>query len=132
MKSLLLLLFIAIGPFTISHLSAQQKDITAKTALTTKGYTVLNPKEAIKIYKYVHGSHSPKETEKYAPKYFFTTESSDVLTELTKDNLKKAFPTNHSFHDALDANFKEDADLTNYDSFHKMYKINRLLQAENK
>ena len=66
----------------------------------------------------------PKEAEKYAPKYFFVSGSTDVLQELTKENLKKAFPDNHPFHDALDENFKEDKELINYDSFHKMYKIN--------
>ena len=39
----------------------------------------MNPGEPITIYKYVHASHLPKETEKYVPKYFFVTKSSDVL-----------------------------------------------------
>jgi len=132
MKKLLLVLFIAIGTFIVSNTMAQQKDVTSKTAIASKGYTVLNPGETIKIYKYVHAAHSPKDTEKYAPKYFFTTASQDVLTELTKDNLKKAFSTDHAFHDALDANFKLDGELINYDNFHKMYKVNRLLQSSTK
>ena len=105
---------------------AQNGTLTTKTATKAMGYTVLNPGEAITIYKYVHAAHSPKEAEKYAPKYFFVTQASDVLQELTKTNLKKAFPENHAFHDALDANFKEDKELINYDGFHKMYKINWL------
>jgi len=48
------------------------------------------------------------------------------LRELTKLNLKKAFPNDHAFHDALDAQFKEDKELINYDEFHKMYKVNRV------
>ncbi len=80
------------------------------------------------MYKYQHQAHAPKEAGKYLPKYFFTTASSDVLQPLTKDNVKKAFPENHAFHDALDATLKSDADLINYDTFHKMYKINWLLQ----
>lgn len=92
----------------------------------------MNPNEAIVLYKYQHAAHSPKEAEKYVPKYFFTTKSSDVLKELTKDNLKKAFSANHSFHDAIDANFQVDAELINYDDFHKMYKVNRILQSNSK
>ncbi len=105
---------------------AQKESLTSATATKEKGYTVINPGEPIIIYKYQHPSHSPKEAEKYAPKYFFTTSSSNVLQELTKMNLKKAFPNNHAFHDALDANFTEDKELISYDDFHKMYKIKRI------
>ena len=111
---------------------AQKGIITSATASASKGYTVINPGENIIIYKYVHQAHSPKEAEKYVPKYFFTTKSSDVLEELTKANLKKAYPANHAFHDAIDANFNQDTELINYDDFHKMYKVNRILQSASK
>ena len=91
-----------------------------------KGYKVINTGEPIVIYEYVHTAHPPKVAEQYPTKYFFTTSTSDELQALTKTNLKKAFPTNHPFHDALDANFKEDKELVLYDDFHKMYKINWL------
>ena len=64
--------------------------------------------------------------------YYFSTNVSAALQDLTKANLKAAFPNNHKFHDALDANFKEDKELINYDDFHKMYKVNRLLQNSTK
>ena len=105
---------------------AQKESVTAATATKDKGYTVINQGDPITIYKYQHPSHSPKEAEKYAPKYFFTTKSSSVLQELTKMNLKKAFPNDHAFHDALDAQFKEDKGLINYDDFHKMNKLNHI------
>lgn len=111
---------------TSQNAFSQGATLTTKTATKSMGYTILNPGEAITIYKYVHAAHSPKEIEKYAPKYFFVTRGFDVLQELTKTNLKKAFPVNHAFHDALDANFKEDRELINYDGFHRMYKINWL------
>lgn len=123
MKKILSLILIAISLLAASQVMAQKESLTSTTATKEKGYTVINPGEPITIYKYVHASHSPKEAEKYAPKYFFTTSSSDALQELTKMNLKKAFPQNHPFHDALDANFKEDKELINYDDFHKMYKV---------
>jgi hypothetical protein len=124
----LLLAVVTISLFSFSQVNAQKESINSKTATKAKGYTVLNKEGAITIYKYQHLSHSPKETEKYAPKYFFTSNSSDILTPLTKENLKKAFPGNHAFHDAIDATFKSDKDLTSYDTFHKMYKVNWLLQ----
>lgn len=130
MKKNFISIVLAASLFTLSiNASAQKDSVTSATATKEKGYTVINKEEEpITIYKYVHASHSPKETEKYAPKYFFTTSSSDVLRELTKMNLKKAFPNNHKFHDALDAQFKSDDELNAYDSFHKMYKVNWLLK----
>ena len=50
------------------------------------------------------------------------------MEELSKANLMNAFPNNHKFHDMLDAQFKNEADIASYDSFHKMYKVNHLLQ----
>ena len=126
MKKFLSLAVILISLSTIAM--AQKGKITSATAANDKNYTVLNAKESIVIYKYQHPGHSPKESEKYTPKYFFTTGSSDVLQELTKANLKKAFPANHPFHDALDATFKDDKELISYDDFHKMYKVNWLLK----
>lgn len=49
-------------------------------------------------------------------------------TLLTMDNLKKAFPDNHKFHDALTAQFSSDKDLMGYDTFHKKFKLNHLLE----
>src|SRR4051812_13058381 len=130
MKKLSMLL-LAVGLCAGTQAVAQQ-NITSATATKEKGYTVLNPGQPITIYKYQHLSHSAKEAEKYAPKYYFTTSTSDVLQELTKMNLKKAFPENHPFHDALDAQFKDDDNLFAYDDFHKMYKVVWLLKENTK
>jgi len=128
MKKLASLVLITIALFSTSTAMAQES-ITSASATKEKGYTVINSNEGlVTIYKYQHPSHSPKEAEKYAPKYFFTTSSSDVLQPLTKNDLKKAFPNNHKFHDALDAQFKSDDGLNVYDNFHKMYKVNWLLK----
>jgi hypothetical protein len=126
MKKLVSFALILISLFTATTVTAQKEAVTSVTATKDKGYTVLNAKEPIVIYKLQPGALSPKEPEKNAPKYFFTTASSNVLQDLTISNLKQAFPNNHSFHDALDANFKEDKELTAYDNFHKMYKIDRI------
>ena len=91
-----------------------------------KEYKILNPGEPLLIYVYQHPAHSPKEATKYGPMYFFSTDAASAPQALTKANLKNAFPDNHAFHDALDAQFKDDTELYEYDSFHKMYKLNRI------
>jgi hypothetical protein len=48
---------------------------------------------------------------------------------LTLDNLKQALPDNHRFHDSLDMTFGAGQSLAEYDEFHKMFKVNRLLIA---
>ena len=128
MKKLSLLMIIIISVCSFYQAKAQNENVTSKTATKKNGYTRLNNDGVITLYKYIHASHSPKEAEKYKPKYFFTTPSSDVLQPLTKDNIKNAFPDNHPFHDALDATISSDQDLTMYDTFHKMYKLNWLLK----
>ena len=61
--------------------------------------------------------------------YFFSVGPNGDVLPLTILNLKKAFPDNHTFHDLLDMSFKHDSDLTKYDDFHKMFKVDRLLAA---
>jgi hypothetical protein len=63
--------------------------------------------------------------------YFFSAGQNGDVQALTLLNLKKAFPDNHAFHDLLDMSFKHDSELTKYDDFHKMFKVNRLLLASN-
>lgn len=96
--------------------------------VNNKEYKILNPDEPLLIYVYQHPSHSPKEAEKYPPWYYFSKDAASPATELTILNIKNAFPQNHAFHDAIDATFKTDAELTSYDSYHKMYKLNWLLK----
>ncbi|MEO5999167.1 MAG: hypothetical protein ABIN89_20505 [Chitinophagaceae bacterium] len=131
MKKLISLLLLSVGLMVSLKLVAQKKGVTTQTATKSKGYTIINSGEQpITIYKYVPGLYPPKEAEKNAPQYFFATKSSDELKELTKENLKSAFPDKHTFHDALDATFPKDDDLMTYDKFHKMYKINHLVSAK--
>jgi hypothetical protein len=91
-------------------------------------YTILNPGEQLLMYVYQHPAHSGKEADKYPPTYFFTIDAAGMPQPLTKANLKAAFPDNHTFHDKMDAQFKNDKDLTDYDRFHKMYKLSWLLK----
>ena len=59
------------------------------------------------------------------PTYYFSVNNGDIF-KLTKINLKKAFPEDHDLHDKLDETFIGQ-DLTSYDNYHKMYKVNRVL-----
>lgn len=59
---------------------------------------------------------------------FFTATGQEKPMPLTMENLKKAFPENHKFHDDLTAQFKNDKELMAFDSFHKKTKLNHLLE----
>jgi hypothetical protein len=61
--------------------------------------------------------------------YFFSVGPTGDIKPLTIANLKNAYPNNHRFHDNLDMAFKNDAALTRFDEFHKMFKVNRLFEA---
>ena len=95
-----------------------------------KNYLVMNPNEAILLYKVEILQTKAQPPKAYS--YYFSKDAAWGLQKLTKENLKAAFPDNHKFHDDLDANFKSDAELTSYDSFHKMYKVNHILVMSEK
>jgi hypothetical protein len=92
----------------------------------TNEYLILNPKEQILIYKeaVVTGKGSLSHVD-----YFFSKDAASDVQPLTMENLKAAFPTNHKFQYSMDAAFENDANLARYDSFHKIYKINRILEV---
>ncbi len=63
--------------------------------------------------------------------YFFSAGPDGQIFALTLEKLKRTFPDNHRFHDGLDAAFGAGQVLAEYDEFHKMFKVNRLLIASN-
>ncbi len=87
--------------------------------------------DTIYIYtksKDINSSNGKNRQIKHLTEYFLSkTGDSDILI-LNAENLKKAFPENHKMHDALDMMFKEDNDLTEYDKFHKSFKVVRFLK----
>jgi hypothetical protein len=83
--------------------------------------------EARALYIYALDTHVRKGALEKA--YFFSVGRNGDLLPLTILNLKNAFPDNHAFHDLLDMSFAHDSDLTRYDGFHNMFKVNRLLAA---
>ena len=79
------------------------------------------------IYRTSH-AQSQARTLGAESEYHFSVGAGPVLL-LTLDNLKGVFPDNHSFHDALDQMFGAGQFLAQYDTFHKMFKVNRLLDS---
>ena len=61
------------------------------------------------------------------PVYYFSVGLAASVVPLTVINLKMAFPENHRFHDYLDLAFRSDWDLTRFDKFHNMYRVNHFL-----
>lgn len=73
---------------------------------------------------------SPKSGTKTVTTYYFSKGGDGVIVELTLLNLKAAFPDNHKLHDAIDAQFKSDGSLSEFDQYHKHYKINHFLESQ--
>lgn len=89
-------------------------------------YPLINPDEKIMIYKVISGpgtKGSPSVT-----RYYFSKDAKSKIQELTIYNMKAVFPDNHKFHDLVDMEFHSNDELTAYDNFHKIMKINRVLQ----
>ncbi|HTS45595.1 MAG TPA: hypothetical protein VMH01_14450 [Puia sp.] len=59
-------------------------------------------------------------------KYYFSKDVNSEIQPLTIENLKNAFPLNHKFHYAIDAEFRSDKELLAYDKYLKTYKIEYL------
>lgn len=94
-------------------------------------YEILEARD-VSIYALELPARNPKDTSRGLPTsrvYFFSVPASEQVLPLTLQNLKRAFPNSHAFHDALDATFRTDDELTQYDTFHNMFKVNRLLTA---
>lgn len=91
-----------------------------------KEYQILEAK-VLYIYRTVASETRGKSISQVASYYFSVGGAGDALA-LTVLNLKQAFPANHVFHDSLDATFPLGG-LEQYDTFHRMFKVNRLLEA---
>jgi hypothetical protein len=90
-------------------------------------YQILEAREL-----YIYGretSVSQGRTYRTIHEYYFSVGADGEIQPLTLGNLKQAFPENHRFHDWLDATFGAGQSLAEYDEFHKMFKVNRLLVA---
>lgn len=89
-------------------------------------YQILNSNPKLLLYKRKIPT-SPKEGPDDQFKYYFSAANGQLQT-LTAWNVKQAFRDHPTLADQIDAQFKRDAELMNYDSFHQMYKLEWLLQ----
>jgi hypothetical protein len=118
-----IVLLLVAGFFIASPLGADERNVRV---VGNDRYQIL---EARALYIYSHDVIVRKGTTEKA--YFFSIGPTGEIYPLTILNLKKALPENHVFHDLLDMAFKNDSDLTKYDAFHKMFRVNRLLLGSN-
>lgn len=95
---------------------------------TGKAYEILNPSESILLYSYT--SLKNNKGFQTITNYFFSSCSNAEILPLTKINLKKTFSTNNHFHELLDMYFNSDAELTAYDDFYQIYKLNKIYQLK--
>lgn len=90
-----------------------------------KSHFHLAEKGAIWIF-YLEKSVSQGKGFKTVREYYFSTKGDGKLIELSINNVKQAFPDNHPLHDAISAQFQS-SDISEYDTFHKMFKINHII-----
>jgi hypothetical protein len=90
-------------------------------------YQILEAKE---LYIYTRDVWISRGKTSYTShEYYFSLGPEGDILALTLNNLKQAVPENHRFHDSLDMMFGAGQELAQYDEFHKMFKVNRLLIA---
>jgi hypothetical protein len=91
-------------------------------------YQILESKD---LYIYAHEEQVTygKGMRQTMGRYHFSVGADGPILSMTLQNLKQAFPDNHRFHDLLDANVGAGQKIEEYDDFHKMFKVNRLLIA---
>lgn len=91
-----------------------------------KTYTIMNPGETILLYKLISVVKTKYEEPTYS--YYFSKDASSLVLPLNLNNIENTFGSNKMFIDFLEVHFKNDNELLEYDSNHKIYKINRLLE----
>jgi hypothetical protein len=71
----------------------------------------------------VKGKTKTRET-----KYYFSADADSPVIDLTISNLKNVFFANREFHDLVDLQFRNDAELARFDPFYNEYKIRSLYE----
>lgn len=98
-----------------------------------RSYRILNPGEPIILYKYGEPQTDPiKNPPVQMNRYYFSTDASLSPLNLTRANLKKAFPDNLKFHQAIDRTFRSDDELDRFDRVRNRYTVNVLLEESMK
>jgi hypothetical protein len=84
----------------------------------------------IYIQQNVQSGNPKTGSSKSITTYYYSKSGDTEIKELSLLNIKATYPDNHMLHDAIDAQFKSDASLNEYDQFHKNYKINHFLESQ--
>lgn len=93
-------------------------------------YQILNSHEHILLYGLTVPIHA--KGFQTATSFYFSAGSHSNIFPLSKINLKKAFPSEATFHELIDMYFTCDAQLMSYDTFYKVFKINRIYELNKK
>lgn len=91
-----------------------------------KYYPILNSGETILIYKWQENTGMKGQEPTF--RYYFSKDYASNLYVLNLRNLETVFASNKSYLKILEVHFGDNSDLLEYDTIHKMYKINRLLK----
>lgn len=91
-------------------------------------YEILNPNERILLYSKTSFTGYKFNSE---TKYFFSISAEEKIYPLSKYNLKLTTPHDSVFNQQLDIYFKSDEELLEFDSFYKIYKLNKLKKQLN-
>jgi len=78
---------------------------------------------------YVYSANKLVQGEKIArPQdvYYFSVDANGPVLELTRENLERAFSSNAKFRYAVEAQFRSDRQLMEYDRYAKVYKLKYL------
>jgi hypothetical protein len=84
----------------------------------------------IYIQQNVQSGNPKTGSSKSITTYYYSKSGDTEIKELSLLNIKATYPDNHMLHDAIDAQFKSDVSLNEYDQFHKNYKINHFLESQ--
>ncbi|HEY1114765.1 MAG TPA: hypothetical protein VGE66_14445 [Chitinophagaceae bacterium] len=92
-------------------------------------YRIMNAGEPIILYKYGEPGRDPAaKASTEMNRYYFSINETNSPVSLTRENLKKSFPGNTKFHEALDKKFTGDYDLARFDKANNTYMIITLLK----
>lgn len=87
-------------------------------------YKIIDPSHFYiysRVVNVIDGKARTRET-----KYFFSKDADSPIMELTRNNLKRAFPGHQDFHFLIDMQFRNDRELLAYDSHYRQYKLKSL------
>ena len=89
-------------------------------------YRVVDTAGFYLYYRYIQFEQIPGKGLIKMDEYYFSKDSNSDIQLLTIENLKRAYPENHRFHDDIDAHFRSNHELMEYDPYTQMYKLKYL------